>query len=97
MVFSCFAVYVLANNTWVVPYFYRRVWPPDGHTRLKIEVITLSIGLIFALFTIYIFLCQINNIDGQQETFQKIPKTSQFIFTWRLLGEAVRVTADLQC
>ena len=32
MVFSCFAVYVLANNTWVVPYFYRRVWPP----RLKI-------------------------------------------------------------
>ena len=27
MVFICFAVYVLANNTRVVPYFYRRVWP----------------------------------------------------------------------
>ena len=28
MVFSCFAVYVLANNTRIVPYFYRCVWPP---------------------------------------------------------------------
>ena len=28
MVFSCFAVYVLATNTRVVPYLYRRVWPP---------------------------------------------------------------------
>ena len=36
MVFICFAVYVLANNTGVVPYFYRRVWPPRDHTRLKI-------------------------------------------------------------
>ena len=27
MVFICFAVYVLANNTRVIPYFYRRVWP----------------------------------------------------------------------
>ena len=26
MVFSCFAVYVLANNTRVVPYFFRRVY-----------------------------------------------------------------------
>ena len=26
MVFSCFAVFVLANNARVVPYFYRRVW-----------------------------------------------------------------------
>ena len=30
MVFICFAVYVLANNTRVVPYFNRRVWPPGG-------------------------------------------------------------------
>ena len=30
MVFSCFAVYVLANNTRVVSYFYRRAWPPLG-------------------------------------------------------------------
>ena len=28
MVFICFAVCVLANNTRVVPYFYRRVWSP---------------------------------------------------------------------
>ena len=28
MFFSCFAVYVLANSTRVVRYFYRRVWPP---------------------------------------------------------------------
>ena len=28
MVFSCLAVYVLAKNTRVVPYFYRRVWSP---------------------------------------------------------------------
>ena len=27
MVFSCFAVYVLANNTQVVPYFYRQGRP----------------------------------------------------------------------
>ena len=36
MVSICFAVYVLANNTRVIPYFYCRVWPPGDHTRLKI-------------------------------------------------------------
>ena len=30
MVFSCFAVYILANNTRVIPYFYRREWPPTA-------------------------------------------------------------------
>ena len=29
MVFICFAVYVLANNTRVAPYFNRRVWPQN--------------------------------------------------------------------
>ena len=33
--FSCFAVYVLASNTRVVPYFNSRVWPPGDHTRLN--------------------------------------------------------------
>ena len=30
MVFICFAVYVLANNTRAVPYFDRRVWPTQN-------------------------------------------------------------------
>ena len=28
MVFSCLGLYVLTNNARVVPYLFRRVWPP---------------------------------------------------------------------
>ena len=50
MVFICFAVYILANNTRVVPYFYRRVWPPGDHTQLRIFASTYTAKQMKTMF-----------------------------------------------
>ena len=49
MVFSCFAVYVLANNTQVVPYFYRlKIWYNPCIIRQYIHSKTAENHLLFS-------------------------------------------------
>ena len=57
MVFSCFAVYVLANNTRVVLYFYRRVWPPSKYSNSK----TAQNHLLFSKSNVVMSLCTHKN------------------------------------
>ena len=77
MVFSCFAVYALANNTRVVLYFYRRVCPRaiNASKYRTTRVLFASAYTAKQLKTIYYSL----NTTAFISTFHSSPKALDHI------------------